>query len=237
LDREQELIPVIQEETKRTEEKEEAGYRSPTWSILRALHKINKASKRIEGETVMSAPTFLQSAGRGDLKFLGEDFEHIELPAKLLVYFLQSNKSNINQNRPTVVIWQSLLKLEQEQWSQKQANRRIGWFSAGRGKKTKSNTCLKQMEKKSSQTAASQQMQMKERRWIRKEAKGNQCAGNRGGDRALSNAQSAKSMLRLVFHQNCHVADKENAAMKKAAGISGGKDECKVRLKGRERDY
>ena len=33
-DREQELITVIQEETKRTEEKEEAGYRSPTWSIL-----------------------------------------------------------------------------------------------------------------------------------------------------------------------------------------------------------
>ena len=29
LDREQELITVIQEETKRTEEKEEAGYRSP----------------------------------------------------------------------------------------------------------------------------------------------------------------------------------------------------------------
>ena len=30
LDREQELFTVIQEETKRTEEKEEAGYRSPT---------------------------------------------------------------------------------------------------------------------------------------------------------------------------------------------------------------
>jgi len=30
LDREQELITVIQEETKRTEGNEEAGYRSPT---------------------------------------------------------------------------------------------------------------------------------------------------------------------------------------------------------------
>jgi len=37
LDREQELITVIQEITKRTEEKEEAGYRSPTCSIIRAL--------------------------------------------------------------------------------------------------------------------------------------------------------------------------------------------------------
>ena len=31
LDQEQELITATQEETKRTEEKEEAGYRSPTW--------------------------------------------------------------------------------------------------------------------------------------------------------------------------------------------------------------
>jgi len=68
LDREQELIAVIQQETKRMEEKEDAGYRSPTWSILRALQKINKA-KRFEGEAVMSASPFFQSAGRGDLKF------------------------------------------------------------------------------------------------------------------------------------------------------------------------
>jgi len=34
LDREQELTTVIQEETKRSEEKEEAGCRSPRWSIM-----------------------------------------------------------------------------------------------------------------------------------------------------------------------------------------------------------
>jgi len=67
LDREQELITVIQEETKRTEEKKEDGYRSLTWSMPRALQKINKAKR--EGEAVMSAPPFFQSAGRGDLKF------------------------------------------------------------------------------------------------------------------------------------------------------------------------
>jgi len=94
LDREQELIMVIQEETKRTEEKQEAGYRSPTWSILQAMQKINKA-KRLDGEAVMSAPPFFQSAGRGDLKFLGED------------------------GRPTVVAWESLSGSEQEQWSKK----------------------------------------------------------------------------------------------------------------------
>jgi len=43
--------------------------------------------------------------------------------------------------------------------------------------------------KKSSETAASKQKPKQERRWIRKEAKGSQCAGKRGGDRAPSNAQ------------------------------------------------
>jgi len=33
------------------------------------------------------------------------------------------------------------------------------------------------------------------------------------------------------------VVDEQKAALKKAAGVSGGKDECQVRLKGRERNY
>jgi len=37
-------------------------------------------------------------------------------------------------------------------------------------------------------------------------------------------------------HQDCHVADEQKAVLKKAAGVSGGKDECQVRLKGREHD-
>ena len=43
----------------------------------------------------MSAPPFFQSAGRGDLKFCGED------------------------DGPTVVVWGSLYESEQEQWSKK----------------------------------------------------------------------------------------------------------------------
>jgi len=67
----------------------------------------------------------------------------------------------------------------------------IGGFGAGRGKKTvtKSDVRLKSMEKKSSQIAASKQKSKQERRWIRKEAKGSQCAKKRGGDGASSNAQ------------------------------------------------
>jgi len=38
-------------------------------------------------------------------------------------------------------------------------------------------------------------------------------------------------------HQDCHVADEQKAALKTAAGVSGEKEECQMRLKGRERDY
>ena len=58
---EQALITTIRKETKQTEELEGAGYRSPTWAVLRALQQINSARK-IEGEAVMSAPAFFQSA-------------------------------------------------------------------------------------------------------------------------------------------------------------------------------
>jgi len=68
---EQALITTSRKESKRTEELKEAGYRSTTWAVLRALQQINSATSiegeaaRIEGGAAMSAPPFFQSAGRG----------------------------------------------------------------------------------------------------------------------------------------------------------------------------
>jgi len=59
---EQALIITIRKETKRTEELEEAGYGSPTWTVLRAPQQINSATK-IQGEAAMSASPLFQSAG------------------------------------------------------------------------------------------------------------------------------------------------------------------------------
>jgi len=50
---------------------EEAGYISPTWADLRTLQQIDSAT-RIDGEGAMSVCSFLQSAGRRDLLFLGK---------------------------------------------------------------------------------------------------------------------------------------------------------------------
>jgi len=88
---EQALITTIRRETKRIEELEKAGYRSPTWAVLRALQQINSA-RRIKVEAVMSAPPFFQSAGRGDLLFWG------------------------GKEGPTVVIWESLSEQENKSW-------------------------------------------------------------------------------------------------------------------------
>jgi len=82
---------TIRKKTKRTEDLEEAGYRSPTWAVLQALQQINSAT-RIEGEAAISAPPFFQSAGRGDLLFWGK------------------------KEGPTVVIWESLSEQEKKSW-------------------------------------------------------------------------------------------------------------------------
>ena len=70
------------------------------------MQTINKA-KRLEGEAVMSAPSFFQSAGRGDLKFWGED------------------------DGPTVVVWEHYQGRSRSSGRKRWARRRIGWFGAG----------------------------------------------------------------------------------------------------------
>jgi len=123
----------------------------------------------------VSAPLYFQSAGRGDLKFWGED------------------------DGPIVVVWKVYRNLSRSGSRERWASQRIGGFGAGREKKTKSNARLKPTKMKSSQTTVSKQKPTQEKGWIRKKAKGSQCAGKRGGDRATSNAQWAKSMLRVRF--------------------------------------
>ena len=115
----------------------------------------------------MSAPPFFQSAGRGDLNFWGED------------------------DGPTVVVWESLLESEQEQWSKKIGKSKdwVVWCRSMEkdeeqrpfkvdGKEIFSN------RRKRTKAKAGEKMD-------KKGGKGQsvQCAGKRGGDRATSNAQ------------------------------------------------
>ena len=190
LNREQGLIAIIQEETKRTEETKEAGNRSPTWSILRALQKINKA-KRFEGEAViMSAPPFFQSAGRRDLKFWGED------------------------DGPTVVALESLSESEQGQWSIKmgKSNDWVVWCRSREkdeeqrlfkvdGKEIFSN-CSKQAKAKAGEKMDKKGGKGQAVRWKTWWRQGNiKCAVSEG-------------YTSCWVHQDCHVAHEQKAALK-----------------------
>ena len=60
----------MDKEKKHQEKLEEAGYRSPTWSILRALQSVNGA-KRLYGESAITAAPIFEAAGRGDKPYWG----------------------------------------------------------------------------------------------------------------------------------------------------------------------
>ena len=129
------------------------------WSILRALQKINKA-KRLEGEALMSAPPFFQSAGREDLKFWGED------------------------DGPTVVVWESLSKSEQQQWLEKMG-KSMDWVVWCRSRKKDEEQRPFEVDGKEIFSNRSKHDNPK----AEEVAKGSQCVGKRGGDRATSNAR------------------------------------------------
>jgi len=196
LDQEQKLITVIQEETKRTEEKKEAGYRSPTWSILRALQKINKA-KRLElpGEAVMSAPPFFQSARRGDLKFWGED------------------------DGPTVVVWESLSESEQEQWS-KMMGKSKDWMVCRSREKDEEQ---RPFEVDGKEIFSNRSKQAKPKVGEKTDKKGGKRQSVRwkawwrqGNIKCAVSEEYASCRV----HQDCHVVAEQKAALKKAADIS-----------------
>jgi len=78
------------------------------------------------------------------------------------------------------------------------------------------------MEKESSQTAASQHKPKQERRWIRKEAKGSQCAGKQSNIKCAVSEENAC----VGFTKNAMWQTRKKASLKKAARVSGEKDEC-----------
>ena len=86
------------------------------------------------------------------------------------------------------------------------------------------------------QTAASKQKQKQEKRSIKKEVKCSQCWKVWRRQRNITCAVSEEYASCWV-HQDSHVADEQKTSFKKTAPVSGGKDECQVRLKGRERNY
>ena len=68
---EQGMEKFIREEVDYQEQLEAAGYRSPTWKVLRALQSL-LAAEQLQGESVVTTPPFFPSAGRGTVQFWGD---------------------------------------------------------------------------------------------------------------------------------------------------------------------
>jgi len=89
---------------------------------------------------------------------------------------------------PPFFHWESLSKSEQEQWSKKmgESKDRVVWC---RSRKQDEEQRPFEADRKKIFSNRSKQTTAKAGKWIRKGAKGSQCAGKCGGDRATSNAQ------------------------------------------------
>ncbi len=62
----------IREEVEHQRRQEAAGYRSPTWRVLRAL-KFLLSTTQLLGESAVTAPPFCPSADSGTVRFWGKE--------------------------------------------------------------------------------------------------------------------------------------------------------------------
>jgi hypothetical protein len=66
------MAMFIRKEVEHQERLEAARYRSPTWRVLRALQSLLSATQ-LQGESAVVAPPFFPNAGRGTVRFWGNE--------------------------------------------------------------------------------------------------------------------------------------------------------------------
>jgi hypothetical protein len=69
---ERSVAMFIRKEVEYQERLEAAGYRSPTWRVLRGLQSLLSATQ-LQGESAVAAPPFFPNAGRGTVRFWGNE--------------------------------------------------------------------------------------------------------------------------------------------------------------------
>jgi hypothetical protein len=66
------MARFIRDEVEHQDRLEAAGYRSPTWRVLRALQALLSATQ-LQGESAVAAPPFFPNADRGTVLFWGNE--------------------------------------------------------------------------------------------------------------------------------------------------------------------
>jgi len=143
----------------------------------------------------MSASPFFQSAGRGDLKFWGED------------------------DGPTVVVWESLLESEQEQWSKKMGRSKY-WVLWCRSREKDEEYCPFEVDGKEIFSNRSKQAKPNAgEKTDKKGGKGQSVRWKARWRQGHIKCAVSEKYASCWVHQDCHVADEQKAALKKAAGV------------------
>jgi hypothetical protein len=115
-----ELKVFIRAEVELQERLETKGYRSPTWSLMRALQSLLSAVQ-LQGESAVTAPPFFPSTGRGTTKFWGK------------------------RQGPTVFLWESLDEGGREE-CEKAIHMRRDWVVWSRAQPAKGDCKLRGFE-------------------------------------------------------------------------------------------
>jgi len=212
---EQALIATICKETKWTEELEEAGYRLPTWALLRALQQIHSAT-RIEGEATNSdvCPSSLSISGIRRSTLLGEKKNHGSIMGEPITTRKGKWAGRGKHNAPLGRVVQVKKRGGGNPviWAQRERNLLWPWWNKMKEEKN---------QKKSSKKKVHRGQNLQYRSWCKQ-----------------SNIKMAMSEdhASCWVHKDLTVTTKQIQALLTAARASGGKDKCQVRLTGIERE-
>lgn len=223
------LIALVHNEVAYQDKLEAAGYRSPSWRILRALQGLQQATQ-LQGESAVSAPPFFACAGRGQKVFWGQT------------------------SGPTVFLWESL-DAEGRKTCEEVVNSRKDWvvWSRTRPRPTEEQERVfvaagkavfegkilaAQCDGRDESAEELPDGEMEDEQTGSDRTGGKACR-QRGwwktGNVAASGCPAG--MTAWVHRDHCMVDQTAVESLQQAWECTEGKDECSVEMTGLERDY
>ena len=203
------MIISIWKETHQTEKLEEAGYRSPTWAVLRALQQINSAT-RIEGVW----PSFLSVGGTRRYTLLGGK--------------RRTNGGNMGEP----------IRTRKEKLARRvEHDARLGRVVQVKKKGGGNPLIWAQQERIFSNYDETKSKEEKNKKNGSKTHRGQSVWYSLWWKRGNIKMAVSEDHASCWVQKDLTVTTTKNQALSTAARASGGKDECQVQLTGIEREY
>ena len=208
---------------------EAAGYRSPSWRVLRALQGI-QAATQLQGESAVSAPPFFRSAGRGQTVFWGQPMGPTVFLWESLDEEGRKACDEVVRTRTDWVVWSRTRPLSSEEHTGEHAAIGKAVFK-GRARLAQNNDRVEGEDELSDEEMEETQSDGKTRNSKACRQRGWWKTGN------VAACICSAGMTAWV-HKECTTLDQTSIVnLHQAWDCTEEKDECEVRLTGPERDY